>query len=96
MVGINWDKCYLFFLFLFYSILFTFLILPFHVILFEGLKLRDIVRGIIKTQRAPAPDSNIKGRLLTVAEGCGLPKLTSIKRIVGGGPAKNGKWIKTA
>lgn len=63
--------------------------------LFEGLKLRDVVQGVINTQKAAAPDSNIKGRLLTVAEGCGLPKLTSTKRIVGGGPAKNGKYTKT-
>lgn len=32
----------------------------------------------------------IKGRLLTPEEGCGLSKVSQ-KRIVGGGPAKNGK-----
>lgn len=37
--------------------------------------------------------TDIKGRLLTPEEGCGFSKVQH-KRIVGGGPAKNGKYKK--
>lgn len=40
-------------------------------------------------QRLPAPPKNA-GKLLTPAEGCGFSALGN-NRIVGGGPAKNGR-----
>lgn len=51
----------------------------------------NVIRGV-SNARSPsvlAPDSNIKGRLLTSDEGCGLSK-SAIKRIVSGAPAKKG------
>lgn len=39
--------------------------------------------------------SDIKGRLLTTDEGCGLSKVPKNNRIVGGAPAKNGQSIKS-
>lgn len=59
-----------------------------------GWGIKDEIHAYINTQAAPDPDSAIKGRLLTVAEGCGLPvtvKKARVKRVVGGDAATNGK-----
>ena len=51
-----------------------------------GEKLKDIVHGVMTTQVIPAPDSRIKGRLLSPNEGCGFAK-ARFKKINNGSPA---------
>lgn len=64
--------------------------------MFSGLISKDVVpdfiNTLVNTPKKSVPDSHIKGRPLTVAEGCGLRKPESMDRIVGGGPARNGLY----
>lgn len=58
---------------------------------FVALNLKDTAQGVINTQKAPGPDASVKGRLLTIDEGCGLSKMP-VRRIVAGAPAKKYAW----
>lgn len=58
---------------------------------FVALNLKNAAQGVINTDKATGPDSNVKGRLLTIDEGCGLSK-QPLKKIVAGAPAKKFAW----
>lgn len=66
-------------------------IIHWHYISFVAQNLKNAAHGVRNIRRAPGPDLNVKGRLLTIDEGCGLSK-KPIRRIVGGAPAKKYAW----
>lgn len=42
-------------------------------------------------QKGPSPDCSVKGRLLTIDEGCGLSKVP-VRRVISGAPARKYAW----
>lgn len=58
--------------------------------MFKEFNLKDAAQALVNTQTT-APDCTVKGRLLTIDEGCGLSKVP-VRRIVAGAPAKKYTW----